>query len=73
MRLFKPAAVLLAALALTGCASNIECKGHPCVGDWKRDIALGGSVVQCADHSWSHAGGLQGVCAGHGGIRRASR
>ncbi len=65
----KWASISLAALALAGCASNIECDGHPCVGDWKRDIALGGTVVQCADHSWSHAGGLAGVCAGHGGER----
>jgi hypothetical protein len=61
--------VALAALALGGCAGNLECDGHPCVDNWKRDIALGGAVVQCADHDWSHAGGLGGVCSGHGGER----
>jgi hypothetical protein len=56
---------VLAALALAGCAGNYECNGHPCTGDWKRDMALGGTVVRCPDGSWSHAGGLQGTCAGH--------
>jgi len=64
------AAAALAVLAVGGCAGNLECNGHPCVGDWKRDMALGGTVVQCADHTWSHAGGLHGVCSGHGGERK---
>ena len=58
-------AAVLAALALAGCAGNEECNGHPCVGSWKRDIALGGTVVRCPDGSWSHAGGLKDACAGH--------
>jgi len=61
------------ALALAGCAGNVECNGHPCVGSWKRDMALGGSVVQCADGKWSHAGGLGHACFGHAGERRARR
>ena len=65
--------VVLVALALSGCATNLECDGHACVGNWKRDIALGGTVVRCADGRWSHAGGLNGVCAGDGGVRRAGR
>lgn len=69
MRLGKAAAAVLAALVLAGCAGNLECNGHPCVGDWKRDMALGGTVVQCADGAWSHAGGLGGACSGHGGER----
>jgi hypothetical protein len=60
---------VLAALVLAACAGNQECDGHPCVGDWKRDMALGGTVVRCADGSWSHGGGLGGACAGHGGQR----
>ena len=60
---------LLAAVALAGCAGNDECDNHPCIGSWKRDIALGGTVVQCADGAWSHAGGLTGACSGHGGVR----
>jgi hypothetical protein len=62
-------AAALAALALAGCATNLECDGHACVGDWKRDMALGGSVVQCADGAWSHAGGLGEACSGYGGRR----
>jgi outer membrane lipoprotein SlyB len=61
----------LLALALSGCATNLECDGHECAGNWKRDMALDGTVVRCADGSWSHAGGLQGACAGDGGVRRA--
>jgi hypothetical protein len=61
--------LLVALLVLPGCATNLECKGHACVGNWKRDIALGGTVVQCADGAWSHAGGLKGACAGRGGTR----
>jgi hypothetical protein len=69
MRGRKLVLAVLAALALVGCAGNLECDGHPCVGDWKRQMALGGTVVRCADGSWSHAGGLQGACSGHGGKR----
>jgi hypothetical protein len=57
-------------MAVAGCATNLECNGHPCVGDYKRDMALGGTVVRCADGTWSHAGGLSGACAGHGGPRK---
>lgn len=60
---------VLAALALGACAGNLECDGHACVGDWKREMALGGTVVQCVDGSWSHAGGLPGACSGHRGKR----
>lgn len=68
----RVAAVAVVAMALASCAGNFECNGHPCIGDWKRDMALGGSVVHCADGTWSHAGGLGHACAGHGG-RRATR
>ena len=67
------AVAAVAALVLTGCAANFECNGHPCVGSWKRDMALGGSVVQCGDGKWSHAGGLDNACSGHGGEPRARR
>jgi hypothetical protein len=70
-RVASSIAVAAAACALAGCADNLECNGHACVGDWKRDMALGGTVVRCADGKWSHAGGLGGACAGHGGIRRS--
>lgn len=65
-------AAVAAAAVLTACSTNLECNGHPCVGDWKRDMALGGTVVRCADGKWSHAGGLGEACAGHGGLRRAA-
>jgi len=64
-------AAVLAGLALAACAGNDECDGHACIGAWKRDMALGGTVVQCADGAWSHGGGLGGACAGHGGLRRS--
>jgi hypothetical protein len=60
----------LAVLMLSGCANNLECDGHACVGEWKRDMALGGTVVHCGDGAWSHAGGLGDACAGQGGVRR---
>jgi len=61
----KLIAALLAACALAGCAGNLECDGHACIGNWKRDMALGGTVVHCPDGSWSHGGGLGAACAGH--------
>lgn len=72
-RIARAAAAVLATLALAGCAGNLECDGHACTGDWKRDMALGGTVVHCADGTWSHAGGLGGACSGHGGRRETHR
>jgi hypothetical protein len=43
------------------------CDGHPCIGDWPKEAAEGGTVVQCVDGTWSHAGGISGACADHGG------
>jgi hypothetical protein len=63
-------AAVLIALAFAGCAVNLECDRHACVGDWKRDMALGGTVVRCADGAWSHAGGLGDACQGYGGRKR---
>lgn len=48
-------------------ATNGPCDGNPCIGDWQREAAGGGTVVQCSDGAWSHAGGLSGACSGHGG------
>jgi hypothetical protein len=67
------AAAVLAGLTASGCATNLECNDHPCVGNWKRDMALGGTVVQCADGRWSHAGGLAHACSGHGGERATQK
>lgn len=43
------------------------CNGNPCIGDWQAEAAKGGSVVQCNDGTWSHAGGISGACSDHGG------
>jgi hypothetical protein len=40
------------------------CDEHECIGDFETD---GGYVVECADGSYSHAGGIQGACSHHGG------
>lgn len=73
MRRRRVVAGALAALALAlgsaGCTFNKECDGHACIGNWKRDISLGGSVVHCADGKWSHGGGLGDACGAHGGIQ----
>jgi hypothetical protein len=68
MRLARWLGAILVALVVAGCAGNLECDGHACIGDWKRDMALGGTVVHCADGVWSHGGGLGHACAGHGGL-----
>jgi hypothetical protein len=47
--------------------SGGPCDGNPCIGDWQKEAAAGGSVVQCNDGTWSHAGGLSGACSHHGG------
>jgi hypothetical protein len=41
------------------------CQTHDCIGDFDNEP---GSVVQCADGSYSHAGGIQGACSHHGGV-----
>ena len=59
----------LVAATMAGCAAteNHGCNGHPCIGSWQHEKAKGGTVVQCNDGVWSHAGGIQGACSGHGG------
>jgi hypothetical protein len=42
------------------------CETHECVGDFGNEP---GSVVECGDGSYSHAGGIQGACSHHGGVR----
>jgi hypothetical protein len=55
------------AVATDSSASGGPCDGNPCIGDWHKEAAEGGSVVQCNDGTWSHAGGLSGACSDHGG------
>jgi hypothetical protein len=47
--------------------SGGPCDGHPCIGDWSKEAAEGGTVAQCVDGTWSHAGGISGACSHHGG------
>ena len=48
-------------------ATGGPCDGNPCIGDWQKEAAEGGTVVQCNDGTWSHAGGISGACSDHGG------
>jgi hypothetical protein len=65
-------ATLVAALAFAvgaGCASGTSsasgfCSTHACIPSFDQGH---GSIVQCADGMWSHSGGIQGACSGHGG------
>lgn len=47
----------------TGSASGF-CAKHDCIDNFDEG---NGSIVQCEDGMWSHSGGLQGACSGHGG------
>jgi hypothetical protein len=42
------------------------CSTHTCIPNFPNG---NGSIVQCADGEWSHAGGLSGACSYHGGER----
>ena len=41
------------------------CGTHTCIGDFNNE---NGSIVECADGTYSHAGGLSGACSWHGGV-----
>lgn len=40
------------------------CKEHECEGDFTGED---GTIVECFDGTFSHAGGISGACSGHGG------
>lgn len=40
------------------------CAAHQCIGDFTGE---GGTIVQCQDGTYSHAGGISGACSSHGG------
>ena len=42
------------------------CSTHECIGEYESEP---GTVVECSDGSFSHAGGIQGACSHHGGER----
>jgi hypothetical protein len=40
------------------------CSQHECIGSFETE---GGTIVECSDGSYSHAGGISGACSHHGG------
>lgn len=42
------------------------CTAHQCIGNFQGE---GGTIVQCSDGTYSHAGGISGSCSHHGGER----
>jgi hypothetical protein len=40
------------------------CNSHECIGSFTTES---GTIVQCSDGSYSHAGGISGACSHHGG------
>ena len=42
------------------------CDTHACIPSFASGR---GTVVQCSDGLWSHSGGIQGACSGHGGVK----
>jgi len=42
------------------------CEEHECIGSFTSEE---GTVVECADGTYSHAGGISGACSDHGGER----
>lgn len=40
------------------------CEENDCIGDFEGDD---GTIVECEDGSYSHAGGISGACSDHGG------
>ena len=45
--------------------SSEFCETHDCIDNFEEGR---GSVVQCADGTWSQSGGIQGACSHHGGV-----
>lgn len=42
------------------------CEQNDCIGDFESED---GTIVECEDGSYSHAGGISGACSDHGGER----
>ena len=40
------------------------CSEHECIGSFETE---GGTIVECSDGTYSHAGGISGACSHHGG------
>jgi hypothetical protein len=43
------------------------CSEHQCIGNFTSEP---GTVAECEDGTYSHAGRIQGACSHHGGVRR---
>jgi hypothetical protein len=43
------------------------CEEHTCEGDFTGED---GTIVECGDGDYSHAGGISGACSFHGGVKR---
>ena len=70
MGLFGKRVAALAVMAVFvtgGCGSGQQsgfCATHTCISSFASGH---GYIVQCNDGMWSHSGGVQGACSGHGG------
>lgn len=42
------------------------CSEYECIGNFQEEE---GTVVECSDGSFSHAGGISGACSDHGGVK----
>jgi hypothetical protein len=43
------------------------CSEHHCIGSFTTEA---GTVAECEDGTYSHAGHIRGACSHHGGVRR---
>jgi hypothetical protein len=43
------------------------CSEHQCIGSFTTEE---GKVAECADGTYSHAGGISGACSSHGGVAK---
>ncbi len=59
-------AAAVVAATIGGCGGSGFCASHRCVSGFDHEH---GSIVQCVDGEWSHAGGSQRACSDHGGAR----
>jgi hypothetical protein len=73
MRWYVTLIAIVGAFALAGCGNSASssggrgfCSTHDCIGNFDSGA---GYIVQCADRTWSHSGGIQGACSYHGGER----
>jgi hypothetical protein len=61
--------ICLVLTVATGCGNSNDsggdfCSTHDCISNFDNG---NGYVIQCADGTYSHSGGIQGSCSHHGG------